>query len=1134
MAHTPVRTLICTAVDGWPFGVVSPRSEHAAVATGSAVSSTDIRAVIPTDTRTDTRATVPATRKPPSPGAAVPPAADGPWLPWLLPSLLTALAYLLAGKLSLLLAIPPGVASPLYPGAGLALAAVLVYGGRAVPGVALGAYLVNSPLGALHAVADLQTGLLPLVIALGAALQALLGATLVRRRRPGPVALVEPRDVVAFCLLGGVLACMLNATLSTLVLSAAGVVPRAARAFTWWTWWGGDTLGVLIGAPITLTLIGRPRADWQARRITLGLPLLVATALLAAGTVLVTRWDTQRARTVFERDANAAAASLQADLQQPLYALEALHGLFIGSGSVSPQEMRRVAQPWLALPVQVQALGYSERVARSDVARFNAATATLLQRPYAVFDRPGGASASAPLRAGDSDVMAIRFIEPSATNAAALGLNVLSVPAASQAIRQATFSDAPAATAGFRLTQETGDQTGVVIYRALYAGEPALSARAAALRGVVFVSLRLQSSVAAGLRDAPRYLAWCLVDRQPQAVRRRLAGTAGCELAAPGALHHETGVQIGGQQWLLRIDASLGQVPDAGYANAWLFSTVGLLSAGMLAALLLTVTGRTRRIEAAVAERTADLQREVAERQRTESALSESEQRFRNIFDHAPIGILYADLAGRVRDANPKLREMVGYGPDELAQHTIGDLAHDDDRAELALGLGCLLRGELPEVHSRSRLRHRDGQTLWVRMNWRVLRGPDGQQQRLVAVIEDITEQLRREDAEQGRQLAESANQAKNDFLSRMSHELRTPLNAMLGFGQLLDLDQRPRLANHQLGWVAHVLRAGWPLLEMINDMLDLSRIDAGMLKLTPVPIDLAPLVAHCISMVEPAAVAGGITLRVHIGAATPPVLGDATRLKQVMSNLLSNAVKYNTRGGSVAVHARALAGQRLEIRVHDTGLGLSPAQMAELFQPFNRLGRESSDTEGTGIGLVISRRLAELMGGELHAESTEGQGATFVLTLPLAAGRDDAPAGSPAGEDAGLRYRHRWVHYVEDNETNVEVMRGMLLQRPQVSLAVSTLGLDGLVAIRTQRPDLILLDMHLPDVDGLELLRQLQRDPLCADIPVVVVSADATPAGIEQALAAGARHYLTKPVNLAGLLAVLDELLEGMDTQFG
>ena len=422
---------------------------------------------------------------------------------------------------------------------------------------------------------------------------------------------------------------------------------------------------------------------------------------------------------------------------------------------------------------------------------------------------------------------------------------------------------------------------------------------------------------------------------------------------------------------------------------------------------------------------------------------------------------------------------------------------------------------------------------LWVRTNWRVLRNAHSEPQRLVAVVEDITEQLRFQEAEQGRQLAESANRAKSEFLSRMSHELRTPLNAMLGFGQLLDLDRQPRLASHQQGWVGQILQAGWHLLEMINDTLDLSRIEAGMLRLVLAPVALAPLVAHCVAMVSPTALQRGITLQVHIDDATQ-VLGDETRLKQVMSNLLSNAVKYNVAGGRVVVRAHRVDPQTLEIRVLDTGLGLDDAQMAELFQPFNRLGREQSNTEGTGIGLVISRRLAELMAGTLTADSVAGVGATFVLRLPLAGRQAPKPRITAELSDASDRYRRRTVHYVEDNETNVEVMRGILAQRPQVALEVSTLGLDGLTAIRSHRPDLILLDMHLPDVDGLELLRQLQRDPASAVIPIGVVSADATPTRIVEALAAGARHYLTKPLNVVNFLGVLDELLESVDTRFG
>ena len=1079
---------------------------------------------------------VPHTRRPPA--------------AWWLVCLLTAGAYWLIGKAALQLAILPGFASPLFPSAGLALAVVLVQGWRALPGVMLGAFALHVPLGPALALMDLPSlelsslGL-PLLVGTGAALQAAAGAALVRRWLPGPLRLGEAREVALFYALGAVLSCTVNASLSTTGLVLAGVVPLHNSAFTWWTWWGGDTLGVLIGAPIVLTLIGRPRADWAPRRLTLGLPLLLTTALLAVAIFGVARWDNQRSQNSFERDAAAAGAALDADLHQALYALEAIHGLFIGSDDVSADEMRMVAQPWLDLPIQLRAVGYGVHVPRSDVPRFEAQVSRERGQPYRVFDRTGANGLSPAV--DDAAVTAIRYIEPLAVNSEALGVNSLSVPAARDAINRAVATDAPAASAGFALTQEPGQHSGVVIYRALYRGNPAPADRVTALRGVVFVTLRMRQSAAAAMHAAPSYLRWCLLDANPAAAQRRLAGADGCigddhdhgrragSNAKTHTLHHDRWLAIGGQQWLLRIDANQAQMPDAGYANVWLFSTVGLLSAAMLAALLLLVTGRNRVIEVAVEQRTADLQREVLEHQRTESALRESEQRVRNIFDHAPIGIVYADLAGRVREANPHLRALIGAEADTLAQSTLAALIHADDWAAVEHDLASLLRGEaVDDKQRRSRLRQQGGHTLWVRMRWSLLRGPDGLPQRLVAVIEDITERVLREEAERGRQHAESANEAKNEFLSRMSHELRTPLNAMLGFGQLLDLDLRPRLAQHQRSWVAHVLSSGWHLLEMINDTLDLSRIDAGMMRLSMVPVDLAPLVAACVTMIGPAAAKRNITLAVSILPAARHTTGDETRLKQVLSNLLSNAVKYNSPGGQVSVTTRLLDDQRLQVRVHDTGLGLRQDQLADLFQPFNRLGHEKTDTEGTGIGLVISRRLAELMGGTLHAESEPGSGATFVLTFPLAPSQPDASAPAPGIDPEAQRYGLRRVHYVEDNETNVEVMRGMLLQRPQITLDVSGLGLDGLLAIRAQQPDLVLLDMHLPDIDGLELLRQLQADPGTANIPVVVVSADAIPAQVDEALAAGARHYLTKPVNLASLLSVLDELLEALDTRWG
>jgi CheY-like chemotaxis protein/anti-sigma regulatory factor (Ser/Thr protein kinase) len=350
----------------------------------------------------------------------------------------------------------------------------------------------------------------------------------------------------------------------------------------------------------------------------------------------------------------------------------------------------------------------------------------------------------------------------------------------------------------------------------------------------------------------------------------------------------------------------------------------------------------------------------------------------------------------------------------------------------------------------------------------------------------------------------------------------------------LLSLDRKPALADHQRTWAAQIQQAGWHLLHMINDTLDLSRIESGMLKLEPVALELGPLVSAALAMVEPAANKRGLRIEQKLDPRARAVMGDETRIKQILTNLLSNAVKYNIDGGSIVVRSRATEAQVIEITVSDTGLGMTRAQMDELFQPYNRLGRERTAVEGTGIGLVISRRLAELMGGSLRAQSVAGEGSNFILTLPRAPNvegglttESDLPT-EPAG------YRQRQVHYIEDNETNIEVMRGMLLRRPQVKLSVSMNGLDGLAAVRLHRPSLILLDMHLPDIDGLELLRHLKDDDDLGSIPVVVVSADATAAHIEAALTAGAAHYITKPVNLASFLAVLDELLDALDTHFG
>jgi PAS domain S-box-containing protein len=603
-------------------------------------------------------------------------------------------------------------------------------------------------------------------------------------------------------------------------------------------------------------------------------------------------------------------------------------------------------------------------------------------------------------------------------------------------------------------------------------------------------------------------------------------------------------VQFAGRTWELQVGARNG-VPgetagplasDTG--TAWLLALVGLGATGLMGALLLIVTGRTRLTEAAVTERTLQLEHEIAERQATEQALRDSEQRFRGIFNSVPLGVIYTDLHGGIRQLNASFAAMTGYPEAELLASSTPALTHPDDIAEDQRLRDALASGEQPVVRRRKRLLTRDGRVLWVDATTTLQRDAHGAPQRLVVLIEDISEHLRLQEAERARESAEASNQAKSEFLSRMSHELRTPLNAMLGFAQLLELDTEPRLEARHARCVAQIRRAGWHLLEMINDVLDLSRIESGTLKLERLPLRIEPLLVESMALVEAQARERDVRL-LHDAGEDPSlrVLGDATRIKQILTNLLSNAIKYNRAGGEVVMATRrreaADGSALLDIEVRDTGLGMSPEQLVQLFQPFNRLGRERGGAEGTGIGLVIVKVLAERLGGALTVRSNAGVGSVFTLSLPLAphsaAGTEPAPL-----TDSHYGYHRRQVLYIEDNEVNVEVMRGIFAQRPQVRFDVATTGLDGLAAVRTSPPDLILLDMHLPDIDGMALLQHLQSDERTAAIPVIVVSADALPVQMQAALQAGASRYLTKPVSIDEMLGVIDEQLSQLTTRFG
>jgi PAS domain S-box-containing protein len=376
---------------------------------------------------------------------------------------------------------------------------------------------------------------------------------------------------------------------------------------------------------------------------------------------------------------------------------------------------------------------------------------------------------------------------------------------------------------------------------------------------------------------------------------------------------------------------------------------------------------------------------------------------------------------------------------------------------------------------------------------------------------------------------AEEVNLAKSDFLSSMSHELRTPLSAILGFAQLMESGSPPPTLSQKRS-IDQILKAGWYLLELINEVLDLALIESGKLSLSLEPISLVEVMVECQAMVEPQAQKRGISMVFPNFAIPYFVKADRTRAKQVFINVLSNAIKYNRAGGTVVVDYIASTSGRIRICFSDTGKGLTSDQLKQLFQPFNRLGQEANAEEGTGIGLVVAKRLIELMGGVIGAESTIGKGSMFWIELNLTAERQPlAGAAEPTAIAQTKVLAGAQLHtllYVEDNPANLMLVEDLIARRPDIRLLSATDGNHGIEIARASLPDVILMDINLPGISGIRALRILAENPATAHIPVIALSANAIPRDIARGLEAGFFRYLTKPIKVREFMETLDVAL--------
>jgi signal transduction histidine kinase/CheY-like chemotaxis protein len=396
------------------------------------------------------------------------------------------------------------------------------------------------------------------------------------------------------------------------------------------------------------------------------------------------------------------------------------------------------------------------------------------------------------------------------------------------------------------------------------------------------------------------------------------------------------------------------------------------------------------------------------------------------------------------------------------------------------------------------------------------------------------TQQLESANAELELAMAEAkkANQAKSAFLSSMSHELRTPLNAILGFAQILTSESLPSSLLQKKEFAGHILKSGRHLLTLINEILDLAKVESGTVTLSMEPVALDEMMAECRSMIEPLALQRGIRVLFPERCALV-VMADRTRLKQVLLNLLSNAVKYNRELGAVVFDCNKASTDRVRLSVQDTGLGLRPDQLDALFQPFNRLGQENGTEEGTGIGLVVTRRLVELMGGEIGVSSSVGVGSLFwielKLTEPVASATANAAPALARPEQPAIHASHTLL-YVEDNPANLKLVEEIVRFRSDLRLLSAPDGHLGIELAKAHLPDVVLMDLNLPCVSGTDALKELRSDPRTAHIPIIALTANAMPRDVERGLASGFFRYLTKPINIEEFNEAINSTLAYVD----
>ncbi|WP_092435507.1 CHASE domain-containing protein [Geopseudomonas sagittaria] len=1042
--------------------------------------------------------------------------------------LATAGLYVLAGQAGLLLPQSSGYASPIWPAAGVAVATLLAWGWRCWPGVWLGGVVVDLWL----ASSSHDLGLAALAAA-AVTTQALLSAWLARGYLQSTWRVSGDRGLALFLLTAGPLACLIAPTFGSALLFAGERIAADNLINEWLHWWIGDSLGVLLFAPVIHLLWPDPhplRAPGGGFRFAL--PLIVTATFLALGHLALTRLEALRAQSEARTLMEVIGDGATLEITETLLPLEGLAHFIAASQQVTRTEFRAYTQSFINRPA-IHSVDWAPRITHSERAGFEAAAIREGFADYRIAELDRDLRMQ---RAGErAEYFPILFSEPLAASRSVLGLDHGFEELRRQAMAVSRGRGKAMAADLIRLPRT--DRHASLLFIPVWPLTD--SGHEQDIGGYVVGAIDMQQLFAPLLaKAAERQFDLRITDVTPGSPQHPLIDL----LDSGTSADWQRDLHVGGRTWRLEMESSVPLWTPGSTIEERLFLGFALLTAFLATFATLSSAERHAVISREVAERTnqlaelnAQLQQQIEEHSLALSELHAKKEEIRAILDHLLECVITIDCRGIVQSVNPAIEPMLGYTQEELLGQSVSRLMGSPLREQHDSHISrYLVTGERHIIGSNREVtgRHKDGHPIDLELS--VSEYHVHGERLFIGTLRDIRERknliasltLAREDAEQ-------ASRAKSAFLAAMSHEIRTPMNGVVG---LIDVLGRDRLSPYQADLVKTIRDSANNLLGVIDDILDFSRIEAGRLEIERAPVPLVELINSLSSTLGPLASSRGVALEQYIAGDVPRwVCSDALRLRQILYNLIGNAIKFSSgrseRPGRVMVRAH-LAGDdplRVAIAVEDNGIGIAHEHQASLFSPFTQ--EDFSTTRrfgGSGLGLAICKRLATLMDGEITVVSTPGSGSIFTVTLPLPI--IDAPLDTDDGQTlappesavpAELAASRR-ILVVEDEAVNRKVIQRQLALLGY-RFEMASHGVEALAMWRQGGFDLILSDLHMPEMDGYEMTERIRHEEGSDQhIPILALTANALRDEAARARASGVDDYLTKPIRLASLEAAL------------